>query len=176
MKNLSYYDCLQIEDQGYELIRPYLKKNFDEFVYVQGKRRADFLKAFQINYGDLIAKKNNELVFIDLKTETQNKYGNFFLETWSNKARGKPGWFMPEGGVRADYLYYIFLDQKNSFYIIDLPKARTWAFADNRLHNYPEKRQNKYDQLNDTWGRCVKINDAIASGIAAEIIFLPDNL
>ncbi len=156
----SFKECQKIEILGYELIKPYLKTQFDEFVYVNTEERNELVLTFQQNFGDLIAKKGKALYFIDIKTENEDKYGNFFLETWSNKKRNTPGWFIPDRGVKADFVYYIFLKQK-TLYVLDLPKVRKWAFDGKNIERYPEKMQNKYDQLNDTWGRCVKINDLI---------------
>jgi hypothetical protein len=156
----SFQECQKIENQGYELIKPYLNNNFDECVYVNTSERNELVLAFQQNFGDLIVKKNGTIYFIDIKTENEDKYGNFFLETWSNKKRNTPGWFVPEIGVKADFVYYIFLGSK-ILYILDLPKLRKWAFEDNNIERYPEKMQKKYDQLNDTWGRCVKISDIV---------------
>ena len=116
----------------------------------------------------MIVKKGKSIYFIDLKTENEDKYGNLFLETWSNKKRNTPGWFPPDVGVKADFVYYIFLKQK-ILYILDLPKLRKWAFEEGNIRRYPEKMQNKYDQLNDTWGRCVKIVDLINEGLCVVV-------
>ena len=156
----SFIACQKIENMGYELVKPYLRIQFDEYVYVNTEERNELILAFQQNFGDLIVKKDKAIYFIDIKTENEDKYGNLFLETWSNKKRNTPGWFVPDVGVKADFVYYIFLKQK-ILYILDLPKLRKWAFNDKNIERYPEKMQNKYDQLNDTWGRCVKINDLI---------------
>ena len=161
----AYETCLTVEEEGYKLITPFLKDYFDEFITLQADNKKSFLQVMQKNYGDILAKKNNQLLFIDIKVEKTCKYGNFFFETWSNKSRGTPGWF-PEGGVKADLLFYIFLDKPEAFYIIDLPYAREWAKTG--IEKYPEKSQKKYDQLNDSWGRCVNIQDAIVAGIAKE--------
>ncbi len=159
----SFQECQKVEEMGYELIKPFLKKNYDEYVYVNTAERNELILAFQQNFGDLIVKKKKAIYFIDLKTENEDKYGNLFLETWSNKKRNTPGWFPPEVGVKADFVYYIFLKQK-VLYILDLPKLRKWAFEDGNITNYSEKKQSKYIQLNDTWGRCVKIADLIKAG------------
>jgi hypothetical protein len=156
----SFQACQKTENQGYELVKPYLNKNFDEYVYVNTTERNDLVLAFQQNFGDLIVKKNGMIYFIDIKTEGEDKYGNLFLETWSNKKRNTPGWFVSDVGVKADFIYYIFLQQR-ILYILDLPKLRKWAFDDKNIERYPEKMQNKYDQFNDTWGKCVKIIDVI---------------
>jgi hypothetical protein len=164
----SFKYCQKIEEAGYELVKPYLRRNFDEWVYVNTVERNELILAFQQNFGDLIVKKDKSIYFIDLKTENEDKYGNFFLETWSNKKRNTPGWFPPEVGVKADFVYYLFLRQK-ILYILDLPKLRKWAFEEDNLKRYPEKMQNKYDQLNDTWGRCVRIDDLINEGLCVVV-------
>ena len=161
----SYEKCLTVEQEGYELITPYLDDYFDEYLTLKADNKSSFLKVFQKNYGDIVAKKDNLLVFIDIKVEKTNKYGNFFFETWSNKSRNTPGWF-PKGGVKADLIYYIFLNKPEAFYVINLDLAREWSVKN--IENYPEKPQQKYEQLNDSWGRCVKIEDCIIAGFAKE--------
>ena len=166
----SFVECQKIEARGYEMLKPYLREHFDEFVYVNTEERSELMQAFQRNFGDLIVKRGKGLYFIDIKTENEDKYGNLFLETWSNKKRDTPGWFMPpeEGGVKADFLYYVFLKQRD-LYILDLPKVRVWAFTNKNIERYPEKMQNKYDQLNDTWGRCVKIVDLLRDNLCEKV-------
>ena len=164
----SFEKCQKIEEAGYELIKPDLRQNFDEYVYVNTVVRNELVLAFQQNFGDLIVKKDKSIYFIDLKTENEDKYGNFFLETWSNKKRNTTGWFPPEVGVKADFVYYIFLQQK-ILYILDLPKLRKWAFEEGNIRRYAEKMQHKFDQLNDTWGRCVKIVDLINEGLCVVV-------
>lgn len=164
----SYKYCQKVEEMGYELVKPYLRENFDEWVYVNTIERNELILAFQQNFGDLIVKKDKSIYFIDLKTENEDKYGNLFLETWSNKKRNTAGWFSPELGVKADFVYYIFLQQK-ILYILDLPKLRKWAFEEGNIQRYPEKMQNKFDQLNDTWGRCVRIVDLINEGLCVVV-------
>jgi hypothetical protein len=41
---------------------------------------------------------------------------------------------------------------------VPFDRLRTWAFHDGRIYLYPERMQSKYDQMNDTWGRCVPIS------------------
>jgi hypothetical protein len=166
----SFIECQKIEVRGYEMLKPYLQRTFDEYVYVNTEERSELMLAFQQNFGDLIAKKGKGLYFIDIKTENEDRYGNLFLETWSNKKRGTPGWFMPaeEGGVKADFVYYVFLKQR-TLYILELGRLRNWAFKGKNLDHYPEKMQNKYDQLNDTWGRCVKIEDLLKEKLCVKV-------
>lgn len=46
---------------------------------------------------------------------------------------------------------------------------RKWVFEDGNIENYPEKMQNKYDQLNDILGRCVRIKDLINAGLCLAV-------
>src|SRR5690242_11102304 len=103
----SFTECQKIESMGYDLIKPFLQKNFDEYVYVNTEERNELILAFQQNFGDLIVKKDKAIFFIDIKTEIEDKYGNLFLETWSNKKRNTPGWVVLDTGVKADFVYYI---------------------------------------------------------------------
>ncbi len=109
----------------------------------------------QKTVGDIIFNcANQETWSIEVKTEEENKYGNFYLETWSNLSRLTPGWMVT---MKADFLWYYFQDIK-ILYSIQLPKLQSWAFMDRkRIYAFPEKMQKKTVQLNDTWGRCVPI-------------------
>jgi len=97
------------------------------------------------------------------KCEYANTYGNFFLETFSNKRTGKLGWFYTNG---ADFLLYHFL-RSGEVYLMKLPALRAWAYQHDvegvpRIHRYKERVQARHGQLNDTWGYCVKIEDVCA--------------
>ncbi len=160
MTPTTFQTCLAIEVEGYQLIRPYLDRHCEEYVYINTSKRKDLYNLIQKNAGDLIFKVNGEIYFADLKTEQSNRYGNFFLETWSNKSRNTPGWLDPKVGIQSDYLFYIFLEQK-MMYSFNFPELRRWAYEQNNLKRFPEKCQKKYDQLNDTWGVCVPIEKLV---------------
>lgn len=122
----------------------------------------------------------NRLWPAELKAESENKNGNLFLESWSNRnledkddhlARGSnPGWFLK---LRAEILLYVFLngaDPKTDcqfaaeMFIYDLFKLKRFMFRHEkggapRCQEYLQKPQGKYDQKNDTWGWCVAISD-----------------
>lgn len=95
---------------------------------------------------------------VELKCEQENKYGNLFIETWSNRHDYRRGWFDYCG---ADELWYYFVTNKQ-LYRCSLLELKQWAKAQQfdgrpRLHCFPEKQQGKYTQNNDTWGHCVPI-------------------
>ncbi len=108
----------------------------------------------QSTVGDfLINSRDGRVLGIELKTERREHTGNLFLETWSNKSRGRRGWLYT---LDADFLWYLFLDTKNH-YVISFPKLKQWALADGHLTRFPERAQKKYTQMNDAYGRCVPI-------------------
>ena len=115
--------------------------------------------------GDVILNDAAEKMWaLEIKVEREQRTGNVFLETWSNKnledrqsyaSRGSTmGWMYTE---IADILMYYFLDT-DYVYIFNFWKLKRWAFCgDNpRIFDFPEKPQSRYSQLNDTWGRCVR--------------------
>lgn len=117
---------------------------------------SEFLQAV---WGDYTIIKNGFPYGIELKAEAQNRHGNFFLETWSNRAWFTLGWMYK---LRGDSLFYYFI-QDRELYTLSIPALQAWAFGTDdspgRIYAYPEKRQLKYEQKNDSWGRCVPIAD-----------------
>jgi len=103
----------------------------------------------------LFNDKNGNIHSIELKAETKEAHGNFFLETWSNMnfGRKKEGWMRT---LNADFLFYYFIDV-DQLYSIKFERLWEWAWIKDRIKNYPLKPQDKYDQLNKTMGRCVPI-------------------
>ena len=104
---------------------------------------------------------------VEFKIEEKHT-GNLFLETWSNLARRNPGWTVK---LNADILLYYFLDCKH-LYSISFQRLAKWAFGDSdafrqdqrvigrspgRIYDFPERKQRKRDQRNDTWGRVVPV-------------------
>ena len=111
----------------------------------------------QQHWGDFVLQTNGEFKGVELKAEQVNKYGNFFLETWSNRKYLNPGWMLK---CRAQELFYFFVES-GELYTMNLPALQRWAFGtaerEGQIYKYPEKLQAKYQQLNDTWGRVVPI-------------------
>lgn len=125
-------------------------------------------KEIQASFGDLIMNTDEEIICsIEVKIE-QRWTGNLFLETWSNRnlearesqaERGsKPGWMVSQ---RADLLLYYFMDS-DDLLVVPLFRLKRWAFGygttPGRIYQYPERAQGKYNQMNDTWGRCVPVS------------------
>ena len=159
-----------VEARGMAILSPFLMENATGYVVID---KGPLAKTLQETVGDVIfnSKRNGQLYSAEIKVEEKNEYGNFFLETWSNRnlkdigsylERGNnPGWFIKS---RSRLLLYYFL-REDDLYIIDMFKLKQWAFCTEQgrsgwpLMRYPEKRQGKYDQLNDTWGCVAKIAD-----------------
>lgn len=160
----GYQDANAVEQRGMDVLLPFLKLRIFEGHYVLPKR-GPISKAIQKDFGDFLFNSDADTIrSIELKIE--EKYtGNLYLETWSNRnlenfksyaERGmNPGWFWTS---KADFLGAYFLDT-DDFYIASFFKLRRWAFKQEQIFRYPEKPQQKYSQLNDTWGRCVTISD-----------------
>ncbi|NBW19542.1 MAG: hypothetical protein EBR82_67370 [Caulobacteraceae bacterium] len=121
---------------------------------VEPTHQSEFLQAL---WGDYVITKGGEPCAIELKAERFNRYGNFFLETWSNRQWFTLGWLYK---LRGDYLFYMFIDSKE-LWTISTPALKRWAFGvedqPGQIYQYPERKQAKYEQKNDSWGRCVPI-------------------
>lgn len=143
-----------IERLSLDILRPFIRQqSFQGQYVVTSKGRLS--QELQLTVGDVLYNKDSETILsIEIKAELENKFGNFFLESWSNRERFKTGWMF---NVRCDWLFYHFL-QEDLLYAIPFMKLLRWAFHDRRLYDFPERKQSKYDQLNDTWGRCVPIS------------------
>lgn len=132
-----------VEKRSREILEPRFKEWFDRYFW-HGKE--------QQKEGDLTALLKCKMFTVELKAEENNKHGNFFLETWSNKPRETRGWLYTN---QADWLYYHFLDM-NVVYCMSFHKLREWIETP-RFFACPERRQGKRKQLNEAWGRCVPI-------------------
>lgn len=109
------------------------------------------LRGLGISVGDVVGT--------ELKAEEEEKYGNFFLEEWSNKKWETLGWLHT---LDTDLLWYYFLDTRN-LYEISFHLLKKWWEEEGRHCGYDLKRQRKHEQLNDTWGWCVPIADVCAA-------------
>ena len=157
-----------IEAQSLAILMPYLLEQSNGRLVVTDK--GHLARFLQDTVGDVMLNMpDGKLWSVELKAELKNPHGNFFFETWSNRnledrashaLRGSNvGWLAK---LRADLLFYHFIND-DDLYIFDFFKLKQWAFGANgqpgRLYGYQEKRQSKYPQPNDTWGRCAKISE-----------------
>lgn len=118
--------------------------------------------------GDVMFNDRKSRVWaLELKAE-QRHTGNLFLETWSNRNLDDPASHAMRGSnsgwlwkLQADLLFYYFLDA-DKLYVADVFALKRWAFghdgAKGRLYDFPEHRQARYEQANDTHGRLVPVS------------------
>jgi hypothetical protein len=137
----SYEAGCAVESRGEKFLEDVLPLHFEKFWY-------DHTKDY-----DMRVVKDGKEYTVELKVEVKNPYGNLFLETWSNKKRMNPGWFYKS---HADLLLYVFLESKE-VYLVSMNDLRGWAYAADWESRWKEKKQGKYQQMNDTWGRPVPI-------------------
>lgn len=170
-----------IEKRGRDILAPYFEERTAGLVFTDKGKLARFI---QEHAGDFLFndKRHKTMYAAEMKIE-QKHTGNLFLETWSNRnledkqrhadLGSNVGWLAK---CRADFLVYYFLDS-DDLYVIDLFGLQRWAFgyakpetADGkpmpgRIYQYWEVRQKAYNQLNDTWGRLVPVEDLMAQRV-----------
>lgn len=142
-----------VEARSMEILRPYVRARAWNGQYVT-TAKGPLARDLQKSVGDMMFNSDAETVYgVEVKAEADCRHGNFFLETWSNRQRFTPGWML---NLNTDLLLYHFLAE-DLLYRVPFEKLRKWAFHEGRIYDFPEKPQHKYQQLNDTWGRCVPI-------------------
>lgn len=158
----GYHDACRIEQSAMPDLCDFLKNQSDngQFILTAKGRLSEML---QRTIGDAVVNVKDSIYGVEFKVEASNKHGNFYLETWSNLSRFKPGWMYT---LDADILLYYFLESRE-LYTIPFQRLKVWAFgskqsgpvndARRRLARFPERMQSKHNQLNDTWGICVPI-------------------
>lgn len=157
----EYERSCEVEASGLKLLVPHLKNccfDGELILFDAGPSKVSLQSV-----GDAVmrSKWSGQVLTLEFKFERAEHFGNFFLETWSNRARFKPGWFLM---CQADILVYQFNSEQLAF-LMKLHELRAWAYQGDLLYGYPEKRQSKYSQRNDTWGRPIPISAVRDSGI-----------
>ena len=169
----SYSSANKIEQEGLEVIIPYLKTKATDgqFVTTSKGRLSKFL---QQSVGDFLFNSNNKVYSIELKVEKEKKYGNFFLEVWSNMdfERRNVGWMYK---VDCDYIWYYFIDC-DELYSINYKELWIWFFKEGNSNRFKERVQSKYSQLNTTTGRCVPISVIVDEVKGTKLIFPKNEL
>lgn len=166
----AFRQAQNVEAQGRERIDRELRRFGDGNVVWTDK--GTNARGMQADIGDAVANIGGVMYGFECKVEAENKYGNFFFETWSNKKTQKPGWLnkwriaAKNELCRPDFLWYFFLNE-DCFYHIPVTDLLNWC-NDGHIHRYEPRKQNKYDQLNETWGRCVPIDVVLAEVAGAK--------
>jgi len=148
----SYTDSKETERKGRIELVEFFSQVFPdtELTFFDKGKHVVYL---QKNYGDGSFTHDGNYYIFELKTEEERKWGNFFLEAWSNMSHQTKGWIHY---INPDCLYYNFLEEE-ILYIIPWDELKEWAFDKKQIGKYDLKAQNECDQLNDTWGHCVPI-------------------
>jgi hypothetical protein len=156
----SFQKCCELEALSRAHIQQHLLREMvhdGRFVRVE---KGPMARAFQLTSGDYVVNSDELTAYrIEHKCEYTNKYGNFWLETFSNKSRGKLGWLFTN---QADFLLYHFM-REGQVYLVSLPALRRWLYSESSsrnkpiAHRYPHRMQVTHAQMNDTWGYCVPI-------------------
>jgi hypothetical protein len=158
----AFDECRKLEDASRRHLQQHLLRELvydGRFVRVE---KGPMAREFQLTSGDYLWNSDELTAWrVEHKCEYANTYGNLFLETFSNKSRGKLGWFFTNG---ADLLLYHFL-RSGEVLLLRLAELRMWAYQHEnykgvmqpRVHRYKERDQARYDQMNDTWGYCVNV-------------------
>lgn len=146
-----------IERISLDILRPFIQQRSFNGQYVVTSK-GPLSRELQKSVGDALYNSDAETVWsVEIKAELENKHGNFFLETWSNRGKFTPGWMLT---LNADLLLYYFIEN-DQLYSIPFNRLRKWSFHEGRIYVFPERKQSKYDQLNDTWGRCIPITTLV---------------
>jgi hypothetical protein len=153
---MSYSTTSEIAAKGEALVGILLDKRGLKVRWVPYIENTPFAE-FQYTKGDCIVYDGDEKYPVEVKTEKADKYDNFFIETWSHKQIGRPGWLYNLTTTR--HIYYVFLRER-LIYVLDFAKLKALDIS-----GYEEKPQSKYEQDNDTWGRPVPIEHLRAAGI-----------
>lgn len=157
----AFDEASKVEKRSLEILRPFIQQRAFNGQYVVTSK-GPLARDLQKRVGDVLFNSDASTVYsVEIKAEQENKYGNFFLETWSNRSRFTPGWMVT---LQADLLLYHFVEQ-DELYRIPFQKLKRWAWQSGGhggIYKYPERCQSKYEQKNDTWGRCVPISDLTA--------------
>ena len=175
----SFVQASKIETESKAILLPFIQERAHNGQFVVCSK-GPLARSIQEVIGDVIYNSSAERIWtVELKAERTAKYGNFFLETWSNRNLEDRGSHSHRGSnlgwlfkLRSDLLFYHFLDE-DELYIFDFFKLKQWAFGTvdrpGQIFSFPERCQAKYPQHNDTWGRCVKIEVLTTLGLAVLI-------
>lgn len=107
----------------------------------------------QKELGDCLINLNGLLIAIEVKTEIYNKYGNLFIEIYSNSKTNNLGWIISSS---ADILAYSFLEE-NLTYFLNMKELKKWGLIHKNFKRFPIKAQHKRNQKNLTLGRAIPI-------------------
>lgn len=172
----AFTDACLVEQRGMSVLLPYLESRAYRGQVIQ-VCKGPLARHFQRTFGDLlIATGPGGVASVEIKTQ-RRWTGRLFLETWSNRnlenrashvERGStPGWLI---SCRADVIGFHFLDADTVLFL-PLFQLQRWAFGTGdqpgRIYDFPELRQRRYFQPNESLGRLVPV-EVLAREIGIE--------
>lgn len=156
----AFDEASKVEQQSLKILRPFIEQRAMNGQYVTTDK-GRLAKELQKTCGDVFMNGiDGKIYAVEIKAEAEQKHGNFFLEIWSNLSRYTPGWMFH---LNCDVLLYHFIEQ-DELYVINFQHLKDWAFRKEngnkrgRIWDFKMRPQEKYVQLNDTWGSCVPIS------------------
>ena len=123
--------CLKNGKKGEDIVLKYLIDNYNDYYF---EYVGDDKKYQDIDI-DLLMKKDNEEITIEIKTDYTD-YNNFFCELISCEFFNTPGCWKK---TKSDYIFYYFV-KKKKLYILDTNQAKDIAFNG----NWKEGRASEY--------------------------------
>lgn len=105
---------------------------------------------------DMLARKDDKELKIEVKWDQMvSRYGNIFLETFSNLEKGESGWFIYS---QADILWYG--DSVNKlFYLYKLEDLRQYLDTREPLYIKKHTKQCHKDKNKTSEGLCIPVNE-----------------
>lgn len=152
----AYARCVAVEEQAWPLFAEWLRLVSDDGTFERVPNRPGDYDVQR--FGDAWASVDGARQSFELKVEAEDRFGNFYLESWSNKRTSRRGWLYT---CRADWLCYLFLEPAPVLYCFDLLAVKAWCFTEG-VERFPERKQGRHEQGNETWGWCVPIETLIA--------------
>lgn len=155
----SFKKAKELGDRGEEKVKDWFLKK----PWVKDVETVSGMKD-QFSGKDLFITLNDgSQLSVEVKTELEDKYGNLFLETWSNKSSGRRGWIYT---CKSDWFIYQFINESWG-YMFETKNLQSWF----ETCNVPEKPQRKWVQNNDSWGRPANIQLILAQTNSKIIIY-----
>src|SRR3954469_16201875 len=100
----AYAQCTAVEEEAWPFLAVWLRSLSDDGTFERVPNRwGDY--ELQCD-GDAWVTIAGERQGVELKAEREDKYGNFYLEAWSDRRKQRRGWLYTS---RATWLVYTFL-------------------------------------------------------------------
>lgn len=170
---MGFREASEIEHRGLgEISAIYRRWLGVEIVWIGGETALGKKLQFAGCDGCYQNKATGETRWIDAKVDQRlPETRNLFIETWSNKRTGRPGWLWNKFGGEIE-IAYLALGTGSLLRIPRLSDLQCWAMEN--ISKYEEVQQRAHNQRNDTWGRLVPAEDLTGLGFARWLKISPE--